>query len=112
MLPKKYRLSRSQDIRKVFDKGKSVANRQFVCYTLRCFSGEPFRFGVSVSKKVGNAVVRNRVKRLIRENVREFLPQLPQGVRVVIIARSAAKDLGYDQVNKSLQHLFRKAGLL
>ena len=112
MLPKANRLKRKEDFQAVFQRGQAVANRQFVCYTLRDSSLTGRRIGVSVSKKVGKAVVRNRVKRLMRESVRSMLDELPEGIDVVVIARVSAKDLDYHKTLQSLRHLFRKANLL
>ena len=73
--------------------------------------GGPSRFGFSVGKKVGNAVARNRVKRLLRVAVRQLLPELRSGVDVVVIARSTAGQAGLPELLHSLRILSRKSGL-
>jgi len=113
MLPRPMRLVKREDFRKVFQAGKSVANREFVCYTLHNPEVERFRVGVSVSKKIGKAVVRNRVKRLVREVIRvHFMDKLPDQTDLVIIARNPARNLDFAGVKKSLGHLFWKGKLL
>lgn len=112
MLPRQLRLSKREDFKRVFQFGKSVANREFVCYTLHNPEVERFRMGVSVSKRIGNAVVRNRVKRLIREVVRIQEEQIPDHLDLVIIARSPARHLDFHGVKRSLNHLFWKGKIL
>ena len=67
-MEKAYRIKKNSDFQFIYKKGKSVANRQFVIYTQPNKALNHFRLGISVSKKLGNAVVRNRIKRAIREN--------------------------------------------
>lgn len=64
---KEYRVKKDKEFQAVFTKGASVANRQFVVYALKKEQQTHFRVGLSVSKKIGNAVVRNQVKRYLRE---------------------------------------------
>jgi ribonuclease P protein component len=84
------RITRSGDFDAVYRRGRSAANRHLVVYA---FSRDerppasPARLGLSVSKKVGGAVERNRVKRVLRERFAEIAPTLPRGIDVVVIAR-------------------------
>jgi ribonuclease P protein component len=107
-LQKEYRLKRRNDFRKVFQAGQSVANRQFVVVMLGRKAEGPPRIGISVSKKVGKAVVRNRIKRLVKEVTRHFIPYLHPKTDYVIIARIPAAQMDYKQVKASLLHVFQK----
>ena len=85
------------DFQNVYKHGKSKANKYFVMYVSenhRDFN----RIGISVSKKVGNSVVRHRVKRLVKESLRLREEISNSGLDIVIIARNSAADLGFYDV--------------
>nr|WGD73169.1 ribonuclease P protein component [Bacillus subtilis] len=109
-MKKRNRLKKNEDFQKVFKYGTSVANRQFVLYTLDQPENDELRVGLSVSKKIGNAVMRNRIKRLIRHTFLEEKERLKEK-DYIIIARKPASQLTYEETKKSLQHLFRKSSL-
>lgn len=108
---RKYRIKKNKEFQIVFKQGKSIANRQFVIYMLHKPEEREFRIGLSVSKKIGNAVTRNRVKRLIRQVFLEEKHKIVSGKEFIIIARKPAAEMGYHEVKSSLNHLFRKAKL-
>ena len=109
---KQHRLRKSKDFAAVRREGKSWADRRLVLVARRT-DGEHSRFGFSVSKRVGNAVVRNRVKRRLREAARvELLPHMESGWDFVVIARKDAASADYHRLNRSLLRLFRRAKLL
>lgn len=91
--PGRSRLSRSADFDRVFRHGRSHAGRELVLYVFPRGDDEAPRLGLSVSRKVGGAVDRNLVKRLLREGFAEEGAQLPAGTDVVVVARQDAKDL-------------------
>ncbi|WP_174734648.1 ribonuclease P protein component [Mesobacillus harenae] len=109
---KELRIKKNKDFQEAFKKGKSVANRQFVVYTLGKPEQEMFRIGLSVSKKIGNAVVRNRIKRYIRQSFLEIQDQVQVGNDYVIIARKPVADMDMHDVKKSLLHVLRVAKVL
>jgi ribonuclease P protein component len=109
MLPKRYRLTRSRDFSRTRRVGRSAGSPLLVLYVAPTRSPE-LRIGFSVSKRVGNAVIRNRVKRFMREAVRHELPRLYQGIDLVFIARPAAAGAGFAQIQETVCYLLRKTG--
>jgi ribonuclease P protein component len=115
--PKRGRLSRSAEFERVYRQGKSVGNRYLVLYSFpRASAGEAAdgaRLGVSVSRKVGGAVDRNRVKRLLREAFGELADRLPADHDVVVVARPEARELaereGLSGVRTALAELVDQA---
>jgi ribonuclease P protein component len=110
---KRGRLTRSADFERVYRQGRSHGNRYFVLYAFpRSGEGEA-RLGVSVSRKVGGAVDRNLVKRLLREAFTASEDALPDGIDVVVVARPDARELaereGLQGVKSALDELVEKA---
>ncbi|TCS95482.1 ribonuclease P protein component [Hazenella coriacea] len=110
-MQQEYRLKRRNDFRRVFRAGNSSANRQFVVYVSSRSDDGPPRIGISVSKKVGKAVVRNRIKRTVKEITRHWVPQLKPKTDIVIIARNPVAQMDYHQMESSLRHVFSRAKL-
>ncbi|MCH5585039.1 ribonuclease P protein component [Shimazuella sp. AN120528] len=106
-----YRLKRRSDFRKVFRGGTSVANRQFVLYTFKRTDGEVARVGISISRKVGKAVVRNRIKRLVKEIVRQWMKQIHPQLDLILIARNPVAGLDYTEMESSLRHVMKRANV-
>jgi ribonuclease P protein component len=107
---KKYRIRKNSEFRVVYKKGKSLANKLLVLYIFRNIK-KLNRTGVSVSKKVGKSVIRNKVRRLIKESYRLNNTNLKQGYDLVFIARNSAKNRSFLEIQKSMLELFKKAGL-
>ena len=99
-------LKKNQDFRIVFNKGKSRANKHFVMYVLKNDTDKNY-LGISVSKKVGNSVIRHKIKRLLKESYRLHENLFNSGLNIVIIARKGSEELDYYQVEKSLMHLMK-----
>jgi ribonuclease P protein component len=111
-MKKKYRIKKNKEFQEVFQRGTSMANRQFVVYMLDRPEQPYFRIGLSVSKKLGKAVVRNRIKRYIRQCFLEMKEEIMPGKDYVVIARLPVAEMDYFEVKKSLIHVLRKAGVL
>lgn len=97
-------LKKNQDFKFVYQNGRSYANRLFVMYVLENNSGRN-RLGISVSKKVGNSVVRHRVTRLVRESYRLHENIFNSGLDIVVVARANAAGASYREAESALMHL-------
>ena len=104
-------LKRNADFQNVYKNGKSYANRYLVMYVLENQTGRN-RLGISVSKKVGNSIVRHRVTRLIRESYRLQEDMFNSGLDMVVIARKSAKYKTCQDIGSALQHLGKLHGIL
>jgi ribonuclease P protein component len=107
------RLSRSAEFERVYRHGRSVANRHLILYVFDSHGAGAPRLGLSVSRRVGPAVTRNGVKRLLREAFTTLAPRLGDGLDVVVAARPPAAELaereGLAGVQASLSELVEKA---
>ena len=97
-------LKKNSVFQKVYRQGKSYANRYLVMYVLENHT-EGNRLGISVSKKVGNSVIRHHLTRLIRESYRLHEDMFNNGLDIVVIARSTARDISYHETESALLHL-------
>ena len=97
-------LSKTKEFQKVYNSRKSKANKYLVMYYIEN-DLEYSRLGISVSKKVGNSVVRHRVTRLIRESYRLNEKKLKKNYDLVVIARNNTKDIGYYTMESAFFHL-------
>lgn len=104
-------LKKNRDFQFVYQNGKSCANRFLVMYVLRTDSARN-RIGISVSKKVGNSVVRHHLTRLIRESYRLNEEKFDDGLDLVVIARPGAKERNFFEIESALLHLARKSQVL
>lgn len=97
-------LKKNRDFQNVYRQGRSCGNRLLVMYVLE--NGlESNRVGISVSKKVGNSVVRHHLTRLIRESYRLREEMFNSGLDIVVIARVSAKEAGFHEIESALMHL-------
>lgn len=97
-------LKKTKDFLYVYKKGKSFANRLFVLYMIENGT-QKNRIGISVSKKVGNSVIRHHITRLVREFYRLHEEMFNNGLDIVVVARVSAKGASYRDVESALFHL-------
>lgn len=97
-------LKKNHQFQSVYKNGKSYADKYLVMYVMENGAGRN-RIGISVSKKVGNSVVRHRVKRLVHENYRLQEAVFNSGLDIVVVARQRTASADYYQIEKSLLHL-------
>ena len=109
--PKRQRLQRNSQFRHVYDQGRRYHGSLAVAYVL-AVPDQPRTAGVVTSRKVGNAVARNRARRLLREAYRLNQHQLPDHLQIVMVARQSINGKTRRDVEACLLDLFRAAGLL
>lgn len=112
MMKKEFRIKDNKEFQHVFQQGKSFANRQLVIYFTEELDQDHFRIGLSVGKKIGNAVTRNRIKRYLRQSFQELEGKILPTLNIVIIARQPTKEMDYFEIKKSLVHLLSRQHLL
>ena len=103
-------IKKNRDFKKVYGKKQSVANRYLVLY-IRRNGMSVNRLGISISRKVGCAVVRNRIRRLIKEQMRLNEKAITEGYDLVIVVRPAATEADFHQIGFSLAGLLDKQKL-
>lgn len=107
---KSYESLKSNDFKTVYEGGRSLADRRLVLYTIKNEGRtEKNGLGISVSKKIGNSVVRHRITRLVRESYRLNADRFNSGLDMVVIARRGAAGVGYREIEESLLNLAKKA---
>lgn len=99
-----YSIKKNSEFVRVYRRGKSYANKFLVMYVMKNDLNEN-RYGITVSRKVGNSVVRHRVTRLIRESIRLNEKQFDRGFDIVIVARNTAKSKNYFDIRSAFLHL-------
>jgi len=99
-------LKDNEDFKEIYRTGKSFANKYLIMYVKKNDSGIN-RLGISVSKKVGNSVVRHRITRLIRESYRLSEDSFLSGLDIIVVARVGAKGKDYSEIESALLHLMK-----
>ena len=108
-MKKEYRIKKSTDFDNIIRKKQSFANRQFVMY-YRKNNSEHMKLGISVSKKLGKAHERNRLKRYVREVFKTRKDNV-KSYDVIVIVRQGAVEQNFEDFSKSIDHILRKAKL-
>ena len=109
---KQYRVKKSNEIEDILKNKKYSGSKYFTLYVKTNSETSHFRYAISVGKKLGNAVVRNLIKRRIRACITNLNIDLNKNVDVLIIAKTIVNKLDYEAIYKDLRYLFRKQNLL
>ena len=104
-------LKKNRDFQYVYRNGKSYANKYFIMYVLENHQDRNY-IGISVSKKVGNSVVRHHLCRIVREIYRLHENIFNSGLNIVVIARPNAKDVSYKEAESAFLHLSKLHGIM
>lgn len=106
-IKKEYRIKKNQEIDKVIKKRNSVGNKNFVIYKLKNNEADHYRIALSIGKKYGYAVLRNKIKRQIRSVIRNN-KDLIDNYDYVIVIKPAASNLNYTNINDDICMLLKK----
>lgn len=104
-------VKKNHDFREIYSTGISYANKNMVMYIKKNGTDEN-RLGISVSKKVGNSVIRHRITRLIKESYRLNEENILKGLDIVVVARIGAREKSFFEIESSLLHLMKLHGIL
>ena len=104
-------LKSNRDFKNVYNRKKSFANKYLIMY-IKENGTDTLRLGVSVSKKVGNSIVRHRLARLIREAFRLNNDNVKRGLDIVVVARAGLKEKGYKETESAMLHLMKHLDII
>jgi ribonuclease P protein component len=110
-MKKAYRVKDNKEFQNILQFGKSFANRELVIYYKEKPDQTHFRVGISVGKNIGNAVIRNKIKRQMREAFMQLEKRIQHEFDIILIARKPTLNMNTIQITKSLTHLLRKKRL-
>jgi ribonuclease P protein component len=105
-------LTENHEYKRVYARGKSAVRPALVLYCLRNKKVKQARVGITASKKIGNAVKRNRARRLLRESIRALYPQLKPGYDLVLVSRGRTPFANYQIVSSQLKSALEELGVL
>ena len=110
-MQRRFRLTRSEDFKRVRRSGKSYAHPLVVLIVQK--SDQPrVRIGVAAGRTVGTAIKRNRAKRLLRESMRPLIPNIASGLDLILIARTGLVSASLEETKEALQNLLKRAQIL
>ncbi len=107
----KHTLKENRDFRRLYGRGRSAVSDCLVLYTMRNRFG-PGRIGITTGTKLGHAVVRNRIRRVVREIYRHNAPSLRSDLDIVVVARHKAVTASYQEMERAFLQCAEKTGLL
>ena len=106
-----FSLKRNKTFRYVYRSGSSLPSKMLVMIYNKSKTGM-VKVGFSVSKRIGNSVARNRIKRRLREAFRPFIPEIKPGYDIIFIARDAVKEAEFGHISATMQNLLTRSGLM
>ena len=110
-MDKKYRLRNNREFKNVYDGGKNFWNRNLILYRKKN-ALQVTRLGITITKKFGNAVIRNRTRRRLREIYRLKLYRIRDGYDIIIIPKKNVMDLSHEDLDSALEHILRISKLI
>ncbi len=110
-MEKKFRLRKNMEFRKVYSHGKNYWNRNLTLYVKKNNIDET-RVGYTITKKIGNSVVRNKLRRRMKEIYRLNFHRIETGYDLVFVPKRNIVNLSYEKLDSSMIHIMRKAGVL
>ena len=108
----KFSLKKTEDFKKVYDEKNSYATKNIVLYILKNVEMESNRLGISVSKKVGNSVVRHKLKRLMREVFRKNMDSISDRYDFVVVFRVGSHKMSFLELNDDFLKLCKRHGIV
>ncbi len=111
MLAKQYRLRKNKEFNFVYKHGKPTHQKLVMMFCVKT-KWKPNKIGFSISHKIGNSVVRHKLKRRLSEIVRAYIPQLNTNFNYVIVARKGLEELSFAELEKTVGELFKKSEML
>ena len=111
LMKKTESLKKNEDFRRAYNKGTSKGNKYLVMYVIRNDMSIN-RFGISVSKKVGNSVVRHHLTRLLRESYRLHENMFSSGLDIAVVVKTSASKCSYHEIESALLHLAKLHNIL
>lgn len=105
------RMKKNFEFKKVYTEGRYYVEKYIVMYAVRNYSNHN-KVGYSVSKKVGKAVTRNRIKRLMKENFRIFDENSKKGFDIIFTARQGSAEAEYENIHKNIESVLIRARIL
>lgn len=109
-MEKRFRLRKNMEFKKVYNGGKNFWNRNLVLYIKKNNLEEP-RLGITITKKVGNAVVRNKIRRRIKEIYRLNLHRIKGGYDLIIIPKKNVVDISFKDLESALNHILKRSNM-
>ncbi len=101
-------IKKDEDYRRVYRKKNSISNKNIIMYVMKTNTKET-RVGISVSKKIGKAVVRNKIKRRIKESYRvEYSHKVKDGYDIIFLARGPIVDIEYNEIKKAIYNVLKR----